>query len=724
MGVYNFKYFAKTVLQWATDRRLKNEIEGRFNSDARSYDWIVNTVIPVLRLYRESVTTVQSREDIRDEEKDKGNHNHRTFDFELFKTAYGHHVDAQIEHQVQLTKRLNSTYRMESDRRSTTTDCGLEPVTTLRLHTGVYVDMESFFYGQIRQAIGHRISTTDTVRREQHCAADNDRHVAMTGTVLDDTTIEDCARQCYIKLAETLGDEATARCDRLYMAYDTNVTKCKWYEQYSRLQAETRPRLSRSSSKRIYDRCIDIMYEHVYELVFNRIRNAVSSGTVTCDLTEHELTGILYYFVALKLDLCIELCTAADGVRHDADSTAVVRITSHQSYERGEGEWKCFYKIFVDGDLIKRCLVLGNDSDIGTAAEQAIGPEVFEVLYGQPSNVCMYRYPYQANTHMIRTTVHNKMLAFLALSLFGNDFVPRLFNESQKHFDAVSAVRDFLLHYRSELPYGEALMEYLSLYFDPRVCVKRVHDEVMRLSLMSARGENTTADAGDEDEKMQIEDERDADECASHAKSVSLVEQLTSALHLTEPVGGTGEFAVTAMSIARLFACALSYVLTHFMSACCQCHKVDVNDSRQHDPFAVDKLMFANVIPDRDAFEIEATLTLVGDKEPELMLLTEYLKLFFERMLWNLSYTTFYQKGDEEFRTAFAYDATMKNAPMAIGLPCNKVYTYDDSGIVGTMMVGKLANVQQFRTLVTNITSAGLMKLLYAACLKMLNDSV
>ena len=255
--------------------------------------------------------------------------------------------------------------------------------------------------------------------------------------------VQICASACLEHLLAVVGRDTIANAHYFFLHFDENTTSCKWYEQYKRI-CSNNFRLSNESRKRVFIETLRMVKEHLLADTEKRLTHEFRTRPSRRDEPFHDedvlrlLTndGFLNKVVFEKMGLLRNV--------HTNDIRA-------QRYSSGEGEWKCFYSIRdVENEpspfhaetapVHHQWFVFGNDGDIGlgvilhtTASSEILYVNTSKRVLSVPMDIMSDR------PHAF------KALHFLALSLIGNDYVPRLVNSSLSNLTALATEVDRMI---------------------------------------------------------------------------------------------------------------------------------------------------------------------------------------------------------------------------------------------------------------------------------------
>ncbi|KAG8314027.1 hypothetical protein J6590_102016 [Homalodisca vitripennis] len=227
--------------------------------------------------------------------------------------------------------------------------------------------------------------------------------------VLDDDVVEACAQKCCRKIYDFIGRDAIVSAHYFSLHFDENTTSCKAYEQRKRREA-CRMVIDAESRRRVFVKTI--------QLARSRL---LSEEKVQLLCADNPPESAVYESVRQKMLL------PTDGVSR---------------FPTGEGEWECFYTIRdveratrERGTRIRWC-VFGNDSDIGLGV-LLYTSERTKIYYANGSKKVV---SFPLERRGLLTSIHTdtyKVLHFLSLGLLGNDYVPRMVNESKVNIVAL-----------------------------------------------------------------------------------------------------------------------------------------------------------------------------------------------------------------------------------------------------------------------------------------------
>lgn len=261
-------------------------------------------------------------------------------------------------------------------------------------------------------------------------------------TVLDDRTIDVCAIKCYEKLFSVIGQDTIGNAHYFSLHFDENATSCKWYEQYKRRVAN-QIIVARESRCKIFLETI--------KLVQNRLVGETKARLIDAFRTqlsehEHDIEGVRLLNLLTSDEFVNDVVLEKMRLSRCGPGADIRR----QRFVSGEGEWKCFYTISdlecetkekKQENVQYEWYVFGNDSDIGLGVLLYNG-EKTKIHYVNKKNMLSFPdnslLPHRPNVYRI--------LHMLALNLIGNDYVPRLVNQSEKNIQALSAELQRMMH--------------------------------------------------------------------------------------------------------------------------------------------------------------------------------------------------------------------------------------------------------------------------------------
>lgn len=255
---------------------------------------------------------------------------------------------------------------------------------------GIYIDLASFMYGCVLRSLEHTEQYAKMMLQNETTTT--------TATVvceLSKATINNIVEECKGMLIETLGP-MLFKAYRIYFAYDTFTPHAKLYEQTYR---KKRSHFSLASSSR--DAC--------YRLIVTAIREFM----------------LRMYVERLEKEGETEPQEVVKKVMELQFSSYTDPFCTNAPFTMGEGEWKCFYRIHHDFTIgaVDSCYVFGHDWDIALAM----------TLY-QPSHIPhAIKYVFGPTEMFAHTKIFDekeRMLHFICLSLFGNDYIGGLVNLS------------------------------------------------------------------------------------------------------------------------------------------------------------------------------------------------------------------------------------------------------------------------------------------------------
>lgn len=269
--------------------------------------------------------------------------------------------------------------------------------------------------------------------RSTICRTDSDG--VKTDITLSDSTIDVCAHRCFEWLFNVIGNEVINGARYFTLHYDENATACKWYVQQRRAN-NAQLRIDNHSRRRIF---LDTIKLVKLRLDFEMRRRL-----------NDDLEKILIGFTAEELERAKRKLTETSFISDMSDEKMqlVGNDRVNQRFFSGEGEWKCFYNIHdvecdtADGSEKRRCrwYVFGNDSDIGLGM-LLYSSQYTKIHYVSGSKRIFSIPNTRTNTDM---SVY-KALHFFALSMMGNDYVPRLINESERNIQALGIEVDRMI---------------------------------------------------------------------------------------------------------------------------------------------------------------------------------------------------------------------------------------------------------------------------------------
>lgn len=251
---------------------------------------------------------------------------------------------------------------------------------------GVYIDLSSYIYGRVRRSF----ETTDTFAKMMS-SVDNGNEKKTVVCELDRSTIDRIVEDCKQSIVSAL-EPLLLKAYRVYLAYDTFQPKAKFFEQ-SRRRRRTRFSLGSASREACFD---DIV------------------------------KGVKDFIVQSHLKTAREHVTNNDAVNKAIESKLFPSDATRSAF--GEGEWKCFYRIYrdINDRVVDTCYVFGRDWDIGLAMtmyQHPARPEAIKYVYG----------PNDSFEHRKLFDEKERMLHFVCLAMFGNDYVGGLVNLSNNN---------------------------------------------------------------------------------------------------------------------------------------------------------------------------------------------------------------------------------------------------------------------------------------------------
>lgn len=251
---------------------------------------------------------------------------------------------------------------------------------------GIYIDLSSYMYGRMLKSI----EKTDLYTKWTSSVENTSDNVKPVVCELDANTIDRVVGECAESLLNAL-EPMLLKAYRVYLAYDTVQPKAKFFEQ-SRRRRRSLFHLSADSRR--------VCFENIAKRVKERISNI-------------HMSALARY----------------DG-RPDSSAEAAIRSKLFSSIPAdstmGEGEWKCFYQIYQDicDGAVDIFYVFGRDWDIGLAMtmyQHPKSPDAIKYVYG-PNDLFEHDQPLDKKA---------RMLHFICLSLFGNDYIGGLVNLSR-----------------------------------------------------------------------------------------------------------------------------------------------------------------------------------------------------------------------------------------------------------------------------------------------------
>lgn len=254
---------------------------------------------------------------------------------------------------------------------------------------GVYIDLSSYIYGRLVKSL----ENTELYERMTYSVENTDSTKKVV-CELDKGTIyrivEDCIETLVGKLAPLL-----LKAYRVYLAYDTFQPKAKFYEQTRR-----RKRMHFSLSSTSREACYNDIARKVKEFIMEAHLKTAK---------EHENQPTDHDDIRRSIECKLSLNCATD-------------------FAVGEGEWKCFYRMYQDitDGAVDVCYVFGRDWDIGLAM----------TMYQHPKFPKAIKYVYGPNNlfeHTKLFDVKERMLHFVCLALFGNDYIGGVVNLSSNN---------------------------------------------------------------------------------------------------------------------------------------------------------------------------------------------------------------------------------------------------------------------------------------------------
>jgi hypothetical protein len=256
---------------------------------------------------------------------------------------------------------------------------------------GVYIDLSSYMYGRMIKSL-ENMGMCGNVK---YLFKNTDK----TKTVvceLDKCTIDKIVKDCEQTLLGTLAP-LLLKAYRVYLAFDTFQPIGKQYEQ-SRRKSQRNFLLSSNSR------------ETCYKEIARKVKRFI---------TEAHLKTLDEYYGDNRPDV---YCS----VRKVIDSK--LYASGQNDFAMGEGEWKCFYRMYEDitSGSVDVCYVFGRDWDIGLAMtmyQHPNSPEAIKYIYG-PNDMFEHKKSFDNK---------ERMLHFVCLALFGNDYIGGLVNLSSKN---------------------------------------------------------------------------------------------------------------------------------------------------------------------------------------------------------------------------------------------------------------------------------------------------
>lgn len=321
---------------------------------------------------------------------------------------------------------------------------------------GVYFDLSSFMYGKILKSLEH----TRQYKRLL-MSLENEDKVKTVVCELDSESIEKIVHECKEMLVESLMP-IFLKAYRIYFAYDNFSPLAKSFEQ-SRRKKKTRFILSPVSRQTCFNNLIKAVRDAVIQAHAENLKAYVKMFGLTNDCDKSLWQNVL--------DRAIELQLPSHTTPFSANAPFTV----------GEGEWKCIYRIHQDisNDAMDKCLIFGRDWDIGfaiTMYQHPRSPQGIEYVYG----------PTDKLQHNKLFDEKERMLHFICLCLFGNDYVNGLIHLSEANVMLIK--REFENLYEGNVGF----------------CTLRHVKELSQLFTTDDLTEAEEEEESDSDQRMQI----------------------------------------------------------------------------------------------------------------------------------------------------------------------------------------------------------------------------
>lgn len=469
-------------------------------------------------------------------------------------------------------------------------------------------------------------------KRQKTSSSENEFKCHTVSAVLTDDLIERCAKQCAQQLFNYIGKDAIAFANYFTLHYDENTTTCKWYEQYKR-RSHKEICVSKESRCKIFLETIRLVRARLVRETKNNLMYTLDQRVVSCDDTKWSSLSTLLNSDEFVNDVVSEKMQLVGC----GPSSADIR---RQRYLYGEGEWKCFYTIHDVERSTKesygggecgtrfRWYVFGHDSDIGLGV-LLFSTDSTEISYVQPNRQkrdsnrqkkSVISWPQQQMTMVHNNINEYKALHFFALSLLGNDYIPRLVNASQVNITALGAEVDRMINTTDEY------------------CRK----QVKILSLLFAEGER-----GDKQEKKTTEDCLPTETLLQHHDE--------------------------RLDFSRSYA----YVLTRLLLAVCgEQSKTSAGDGRV-------EMVLKTIQEDHDIVRqkrTDETKTIRCKPGGTMRSLSECMDAFASCSLWYATYCLFYRHmlpgATDDFRTRSEQD--YNRLLLVPGLPLKNAFSYNE----------------------------------------------
>ena len=317
---------------------------------------------------------------------------------------------------------------------------------------GVYIDLGSFMYGRMLKSL-------EGTRQYKKLLVSLESAVEMKTVVceLDSETIDKIVNECKDMLVENLMP-LFLKAYSIYFAYDNFSPLAKCFEQHRR-KKQSRFLLSSNSREACFSNIVKAVRDSVRQAHIETWRKHINTIGLT-DLIDSPL-------IEMVVDFAINSQFSSHTTPFRADAPFTV----------GEGEWKCLYRIRDDiaKGMVDRCYVFGHDWDIGFAmtiyqpnfwfmvrdienhgGQQArlTPPQAIQYVYG-PTDRFQHNKPFDEK---------ERMLHFICLSMFGNDYVCGLVHLSKTN--AVLMKSEFENMYKGDVGFATSRqVEELSRLF-------------------------------------------------------------------------------------------------------------------------------------------------------------------------------------------------------------------------------------------------------------------
>lgn len=311
---------------------------------------------------------------------------------------------------------------------------------------GVYVDASSFLYNSL---LGVLIGNDDYTKYFRKGA-----YGSPVECNVPDEVVQEMASACSSRLINVLGDQLMTNTRRLLIAFDTLVSSSKIIEQDARRDRSDIV-IAKECRERVWERVVEIMRRRLCTL-YERGLDRLNEQRRADGQEPLRLAPAATRIAILDAIACDVMCL--DNVNNVKQAYSSL---CNSQYVIGEGEWKCFYRLYEDRHDVDVALVYGNDWDIALATliyqqrDPNDGPKIHYVsryITGGPTkrtdgdeipSLTERAFTvFSVDGCLLASSKFKKNITFLALCVIGNDFVPRMISEMDSTFDAIKLLLD------------------------------------------------------------------------------------------------------------------------------------------------------------------------------------------------------------------------------------------------------------------------------------------